>query len=67
MIQVALVGCAHIHTPGFAKRMQERSDVNVKTVWDHDEARAQRWSAELNAARVAEPSSIWSDDTLDAV
>ena len=67
MIQVALVGCAHIHTPGFAKRMQERSDVNVKTVWDHDEARAQRWSAELKAARVADPSQIWSDDALDAV
>ncbi len=38
---VALVGCGHIHTPGFVKRLQARDDINVTAVWDHDAERAQ--------------------------
>ena len=40
MVDVALVGAGHIHTPGFVKKMNERADVNVKYVWDHDVALA---------------------------
>jgi hypothetical protein len=29
-VVVALVGVAHIHTPGFAKTLKARSDVKVK-------------------------------------
>ena len=32
--QLAFAGVAHIHTPGFIKRIQARSDVQVKWVWD---------------------------------
>ncbi len=48
-IQLALVGCAHIHTPGFVKRIQARNDVQVKYVWDHDPERAAQRAGELNA------------------
>jgi len=67
MIHAALVGCAHIHTPGFVKRLNDRSNVEVKTVWDHDAERAQRNADELGAVTVASPDAIWNDPDIAAV
>ena len=67
MLQAALVGCAHIHTPGFIKRLQARSDIQVKSVWDHDAERAHRRAGELDASVVTEPDSVWSDSDIEAV
>jgi predicted dehydrogenase len=67
MIQVALVGCAHIHTPGFVKRLAARTDVEVKAVWDYDAARAQKWASELNTQVVQDLSTIWPDSAIPAV
>lgn len=67
MTQVALVGCAHIHTPGFVKRLQARTDVTVTKVWDHDTARAAKWAQELKVASVADVAQIWSDPAIGAV
>lgn len=64
--QLALVGCAHIHTPGFVKRIQARADVAVKTVWDHQPARAEKWAAELGAAVTSDLASIWNDPDVAA-
>ena len=58
-IQVALLGCAHIHTPGFVKRLQDRQDVKVSYVWDHDEARAAKWTDVLGAQQVTDPAVAW--------
>jgi predicted dehydrogenase len=60
---LALAGCAHIHTPGFVKRLQARPDVRVKTVWDPDAARAQRWASELGAT-VGELDAILADEEI---
>ena len=68
MKNLALLGAAHIHTPGFVKRLLERKDVQVTAVWDHDPGRAAKNAAALNhAAVVAEPSAIWNDSGIDAV
>lgn len=67
MSTTALIGCAHIHTPGFVKRMNDRPDVSVKYVWDHDADRAEKRAAELGAARVAELSEIWTDPEVTSV
>lgn len=67
MKQLALVGCAHIHTPGFVKRLQARDDVTVTTVWDHEHARAEKWANETGAQKVNDVRAIWSDDQIDAV
>ena len=67
MLQVALVGCGHIHTPGFVKRLQARTDVTVTKVWDHDATRAEKWAQELQAAKVADVAQIWSDTAIAAV
>ncbi len=67
MKQLALVGTAHIHTPGFVKRLQARDDVRVTTVWDHEFARADKWATELGAQQVNDISTIWSDSGVDGV
>ena len=58
---VALVGGGHIHTPGFVKKLNERTDVRVKYVWDHDAERAQRRAEALNAPLAPSLDVIWQD------
>lgn len=67
MVHVALVGGGHIHTPGFVKRLQNRPDVTVKAVWDHDTQRAQRWAGELGCPAFSEIDRIWADNEIRAV
>jgi predicted dehydrogenase len=67
MIQIALVGAAHIHTPGFAKRLQARNDAAVKWVWDHQPERAEKWAEELGAQATGDLTTIWGDDELAGV
>jgi predicted dehydrogenase len=66
---VALVGCAHIHTPSFVKLLaNDRKDVKVKYVWDPDPARADKRARELPGSRVvADPQPVWSDAEVTAV
>jgi len=66
-IVLALVGGAHIHTPGFIELVKTRNDVRVKSVWDHDVARAEKRGKELNAPVVADVKQIWSDPEVTAV
>jgi predicted dehydrogenase len=67
MPTLALVGCAHIHTPNFVKRLNDRQNVKVKSVWDHDAERAGRNARELNAQVVSDVAAIWSDPDIEAV
>jgi predicted dehydrogenase len=70
-ITIAFVGVAHIHTPGYIKRLNARieaGEVTVKFVWDSDPDRGRRWAAEMSdAAFVEDPASIWSDPEITAV
>ena len=47
MKKIALAGVAHIHAPNFVKRLQERSGIEVVSLWDHDRARAERYAKEI--------------------
>jgi predicted dehydrogenase len=67
MINVALVGCAHIHTPGFVKRLKARGDVAVRWVWDYDVARAAKNAAECGCQVAADGAAIWGDAEVTAV
>jgi predicted dehydrogenase len=67
MYTLALVGCAHIHTPDFVKRLNKRDDVKVKLVWDHDNERAEKRAAELNTQTVSDVNAIWLDAEIQAV
>lgn len=65
--QTALVGAAHIHTPGFMeKQLPGHPDFAVKWVWDHDTGRAARWAGVLNAG-VTDLDAIWTDPDIEAV
>ena len=66
---LAFVGCAHIHTPGFINAIKKRSGaVRVKSVWDHDEARAKMRADELPGATVqTDLDAILSDGEITGV
>src|SRR5436305_1047140 len=66
-IVVALVGGAHIHTPGFIDLVKKRKDVMVKSVWDHDADRAEKRAKELGSNAVGDVKQIWSDPEIAAV
>ncbi len=66
-LTLALVGAAHIHTPGFIDLLKTRNDVRVKSVWDHDAARAEKRAKELSAEVVGDVNKIWSDSEIPAV
>src|SRR5262245_7893534 len=66
MIQVALIGGAHIHTPNFIKRLNDRQNIEVKYVWDHDPERARRRAEALNSRAIADVAEIWADDSIRA-
>lgn len=66
MIDLALLGAAHIHTPDFINRLSRRAEVKVKYVWDHDRARAIK-AAERLSAQVADLPEIWADAEVRAV
>ncbi len=67
MPQVALVGCAHIHVPGFVQRLMDREDVQVLAVWDPDPRRAARWAAALDAPAPTHVASIWENPGVEGV
>lgn len=66
-VTLGLVGCAHIHTPGFVDLLKGREDVTVKWVWDHDPARAEKRAKPLNARVAASADQVWSDPEVSGV
>ncbi len=67
MNYIAFLGCAHIHTPDFVRRLRSRSDLNVKTVWDHDTERAVRYAKDLGAFVADSIDTVLQDDEIKAV
>lgn len=67
MIEIALVSGAHIHTPGFVKRLKARDDFSVKYVWDTDDARAAKNASALGSRVVPSLDDIWNDADIKAV
>ena len=47
MATIAFIGCAHIHTPGFIKKVNDRPAIRVRYVWDHLAARGQARAGEV--------------------
>ncbi len=67
MIPIALIGCAHIHTPGFINMLHKRSDVKVTQVWDPDQRRSSRRAEELGAQVIPTPDAAMADDSIKGV
>jgi predicted dehydrogenase len=64
---VALVGCAHIHVPGFTQLLAAREDVRVKWAWDEDPARVAKWGAVVSARTAASVAEILADPEVAGV
>jgi predicted dehydrogenase len=64
---LALVGCAHIHVPGFTKQLAERADVRVKWAWDPDPARVAKWGGAVKAKTAASVDEILADPEVQGV
>ncbi len=67
MTTIAFVGCAHIHTPGFIQQVNHRPEIQCKSVWDHDGARAAKRAAEMGAQVVSDVAAIYADPEIEAV
>lgn len=67
MSRLALLGCAHIHTPGFIKMIAQRDDARVVAVYDDDPQRAGKNAEQVNAPVVDDLDGLLADDQLDAV
>ena len=63
---LAVVGCAHSHTPGYIHALKAHKDVRVKYVWDTDARRAKKWADELGAAAVPDEAAVWADPQVKA-
>lgn len=66
MQTTAFLGVAHIHTPNFVKRVNERADVQVKVVYDYQPERAEKRAQELSA-QVADLDTILNDKEITSV
>src|SRR5689334_15762573 len=65
---LALLGAAHIHTPGFLKTVKARAaDVMIKTVWDHDVDRGQARADEIGARFIGDLKTILHDPEIKGV
>ena len=67
MTKLALVGAAHIHTPNFIKRLNERGDMSAVSVWDHDQARAAAAAEKLGAQVIDDLDTLYADAAVEAV
>ena len=68
-LTTAFLGVAHIHTPGFIKTLNGRTDeVRVKAVYDPQAERGQRRAGELpGASFAADPQAIFDDSEITSV
>jgi len=66
MKPLALVGCAHIHTPDFIRKISARKDVKLASVWDHDPARSKKIAEQTGATAVDDLQRICGDSNIDA-
>ena len=66
-LTLGLVGCAHIHTPGFTKLLAEQKNVRVKWAWDKDPARVAKWGGVVGAKTASSAAEIFGDPEVKAV
>jgi predicted dehydrogenase len=64
---IALVGCSHIHVPGFTGTLAGREDVRVKWAWDPDPARVAKWGGVVGARTAGSVGEILADPEVKGV
>jgi predicted dehydrogenase len=64
---IAILGGAHIHTPGFARALGQAEDVETRYVWDPDPATAMARAESAGGRVLDEPNTALSDPEVDGV
>jgi predicted dehydrogenase len=67
MINLAFLGVAHIHTPGFIKAIEKRPDLRIKSIWDPARVKADARAKQVGATVVEDFNIICSDPEISAV
>lgn len=68
MTNLALLGAAHIHTPGFIAGVKKRPEaVRVTKVWDPDESRAKKSADVLSSEVERDYRKVLSDPSISGV
>lgn len=67
MTTLAILGAAHIHTPGFVNMIKKRPQVTVKYVFDSTPQRAERWAGEVGAKVISSPAKALADAAVQGV
>lgn len=62
MLKVAVLGCEHCHIRGFARLVQQRTDVSVVEVWGREPQRAAHYAAKFGASLLARPKDMSAVD-----
>ncbi len=66
-VTLAMVGCAHIHAPNYARILKSLGNVKVKYAYDHDSARADKFAQESGCQKADDPKTVWSDAGVNGV
>jgi predicted dehydrogenase len=67
VVQLALVGGAHIHAPGYLEHLKTTPGFQLKSVWDHDAQRATQRAGICGAKVVENLAEIWGDRAIAGV
>lgn len=67
MATIGLIGCAHIHTPGFVNKIKTIPAIKVSKVWDPNRIRSDKRAADLQATVVEDPAEILKDREISGV
>jgi len=67
MQTTAFLGVAHIHTPGFINTINNREDVQAKSVYDHQAERGEKRANELGATFTNDIDAILKDPEITSV
>jgi predicted dehydrogenase len=67
MQTTAFLGVAHIHTPNFIRILNERDDVQIKAVYDHNAERGEKDAAALQSTYVPDADAIFNDPEISSV
>lgn len=67
MVQLALVGGSHIHTPNFARILSETAGVETRYVWDPDRSVAEARQAVTGGEIVDEAGAVFDDPDVAGV
>ena len=66
-MKIAMISGWHVHARGYAKEAMAISGVEIKSVWDEDPRRGEKWADELECDFVADYADILADEEIDGV